>query len=160
MDWSKQSEEMLKAWNEAQTKMWEAFTESAAGFGKSPSQHMWDQAIANGEELVNNILSNQTAWLKAWVANFEKLEGMPEQASESLAQFKEMIQRWADTQENLWNAWFGFLKKFDPKQMGGAWGESVQNPFQVWQDATKQAMDAQMDWLKTWMSQFQTGSEE
>jgi len=160
MDWNKQSEEMLKAWSEAQAKMWEAFTESAANFGKSPGQKMWDQAIANGEELIKNTLANQTEWLKAWAANLEGLEGMPEQAGEAFQQFQGMTQRWADTQEKLWGAWFAFLKKFDPTQFTGTWGESVQNPFQTWQDATRQAMDSQMEWFQTWMQQFQTKSDE
>jgi len=160
MDWNKQTEEMLKAWTETQAKMWEAFSESTAGFGKSPGQKMWEQAIANGEELIKNTLATQTESLKAWAVNLEGLEGIPEQAGDALQQFQEMIQRWADTQEKLWAAWFGFLKKFDPTKFAGAWGESTQNPFQTWQDATKQAMDAQMDWVQTWMNQFKTSSED
>lgn len=160
MDWTKQSQEILKAWTDAQTKMWSAFSESVAGFGKSPSQKMWEQTIANSEELIKNTLAAQTDWLKAWAKNMEALEGMPEQAGESLKQFQEMTQRWAGTQEKLWAAWFGFLKKFDPTKSAVNWGEVAQNPFEFWQETTKQAMDAQMEWMKSWMSQFTSTSED
>ena len=83
-----------------------------------------------------------------------------DQALETLNQFQEMLHRWAETQEKLWSAWFGFLKKFDPTKMVSAWGETGQNPFEFWQETTKQAMDAQMDFMKSWMSQFSSTSDE
>ena len=160
MDWTKQSEEMFKAWSDSQTKMWDSFVDSVSGLGKSPSQKMWEQAISNGEEMIKNALEAQTEWLKAWATNLEDLEGMPEQAKGALAQFKETAQRWTDTQGKLWGAWFELLAKFDPTKAGGLWGESTQNPFKVWQDMAKQAMDAQMDWMKTWADQFKTETED
>ena len=160
MDWSKQSEEILKAWTDAQAKMWSAFTESFAGFGKSPTQRVWEQTITNGEDLIKNSLSAQTDWLKAWANNMVNLDGMPDQASDALNQFQEMLHRWAETQEKLWAAWFGFLKKFDPTKMVSAWGETSQNPFEFWQETTKQAMDAQMDFMKSWIGQFSNPSDE
>ena len=159
MDWTKQSQEMFKTWSDAQTKMWDAFVESTAGFGKSPTQKMWEQGLAKGKEMIKNTLEAQTEWLKAWAANLEGLEGMPEQAKGALSQFQETTQRWADTQEKLWGTWFDMLAKFDPTKATGGWGESAQNPFQVWQDAAKQAMDAQMAWMKNWADQFKVDSE-
>lgn len=160
MDWMKQSEEILKTWTDAQTRMWSAFSENVAGLGKSPSQRMWEQTIANSDELIKNTLAAQTDWLKAWVKNLEGMEGMPAEAGKSLKQFQEMAQRWTDTQEKLWEAWFGFLKKFDPTRVTTVWGETAQDPFKFWQETTKQAMDAQMEWMKSWMDQFTSTSGE
>ena len=84
MDWTKQSEAMFKAWTDTQQKMWETFSESMAGFGKSPGEKMWAQAIKAGEELVKNSLDAQAAWMKSWSQNFKSLEGMPEQAASAL----------------------------------------------------------------------------
>jgi hypothetical protein len=160
MDWTKQYEEMMQTWTDAQTKMWAAFSESVTGFGKSPSRRMWEQAIARGEELVKNTLAAQNDWLKAWAKNLAEMEGMPEQAGKSLDQFKEMVQRWTGTQEKLWGAWFGFLKKLDPTESVTGWGETAQNPFEFWQETAKQAMDAQTAWMESWMSQLGSSSEE
>jgi polyhydroxyalkanoate synthesis regulator protein len=160
MDWTKQNEAMFKAWTDTQKKMWDTFSESMAGFGKSPSEKLWEQTIKAGEELVKNSFAAQAEWMNAWSENFKNLEGMPSQATEALIQFQEMTERWAATQEKLWAAWFDMLKKMDPSQFTGTWGEMPKNPFQVWQDSTKMVMDTQMEWMQAWMDQFKPAEEE
>jgi hypothetical protein len=160
MDWVKQNEAMFNAWTDTQQKMWETFSESVAGFGKSPSEKMWMQTIKAGEELVKNSLTTQAEWMNSWSENFKSMDGIPEQATQAVAQFQEMTERWTATQEELWSAWFEMLKKLDPSQIAGSWTEMPRNPFQVWQDSTKMVMDAQMEWAKTWMNQFKTDTEK
>jgi len=160
MDWFKQSEEMFKAWTDTQQKMWETFSENVTNYGKSPGEKMWSQAINAGEELVKNSLTAQAEWMTSWSDSFKSMEGIPEQAAKSIDQFKEMTERWVTTQENLWSAWFEMLKKLDPSQFTPAWTEMPKNPFQVWQDSTKMVMDTQMEWMKTWMNQFKSGTEK
>ena len=160
MDWTKQSEEMFATWMQTQQKMWETFSESMSGFGKSPSEKLWQQTIKAGEELVKNTLASQAEWAKTWAESFKSMEGLPEQAHQAVGQFQEMAQRGSETQERLWAAWFGMLKKMDPSQFTGSWGEMPKNPFQVWQDSTKMIMDTQMEWMQAWMNQFTPKEEE
>jgi hypothetical protein len=160
MDWNKQNEAMFKAWTDTQQKMWEAYSENISNLGKSPSEKMWGQTIKAGEELVKNSLAAQVEWMTAWAANFKTMAGMPPQAAEAVAQFQEMTGRWAATQEKLWAAWFEMLKKLDPSQFTGTWANMPQNPFQIWQDSTKTVMDAQMEWMRTWMGQIQPPEED
>ena len=154
MDWGKPNEEMFTAWTKAQTKMWEVFSESVSGFGKSPGEKTWAQAIAAGEELIKNSLAAQTEWMKGWAENFNAMDGMPAQAAEALEQFQMMMGGWADTQEKLWGAWFDMLKKFETSQFTSTWGSIPKDPFQVWQENTKQIMDMQMNWARAWLDQF------
>ena len=160
MDWTQQNEAMFKAWTDTQQKMWDTFSESMAGFGKSPGEKMWQQAIKAGEDLVKSSLAAQADWMKAWSENFKNLEGMPSQATEALTQFQEMNARWAATQEKLWTTWFEMFKKMDPSQFTGSWTQASQNPFQIWQDSTKMVMDTQMEWMQAWMNQFKPAKEE
>jgi hypothetical protein len=160
MDWTKQNEAMFKAWTETQQKMWEAYSESISQFGKSPGEKVWGQTAKAGEELVKNSLAAQVEWMKSWAENFKSLDGMPQQATEAIAQFLEMTERWSATQEKLWAAWFEMLKKLDPSQFTGSWAKASQNPFQVWQDSTKVVMDTQMEWMRTWMDQFKPAEED
>jgi len=160
MDWIKQSEAMFKTWTDTQQKMWDTFSENVSGFGKSPGEKMWAQTVKAGEDLVKNSLAAQAEWMKSWSENFKSLEGMPEQAAQAVAQFQEMTERWAVTQEKLWVAWFEMLKNFDSTQLSESWTKMPKNPFQVWQDSTKLVMDTQMEWVKTWMNQFKTEAEE
>jgi polyhydroxyalkanoate synthesis regulator protein len=160
MDWTKQSEEMFKTWTETQQKMWDAYAESVSGFGKSPSEKMWQQTISAGEELVKNSLAAQAEWMKTWAENFKKVEGLPSQAVEAVTQYQEMAENWAATQEKLWAAWFDMLKKLEPAQFTGAWADVPKNPFEIWQESTRMVMDTQMEWMKTWMDQFSQAKEE
>jgi len=160
MDWIKQNEAMFKAWTDTQEKMWQAYSESISDFGKSPGEKMWGQTIQAGEDLVKNSLAAQVEWMNAWAENFKTLEGIPQQATESVNQFQEMTERWAATQEKLWGAWFDMLKKMDPSQFTGSWGEIPKNPFQAWQDSTKMVMDSQMEWMRAWMNQFKPAEED
>jgi len=160
MDWIKQNEAMFKAWTDTQEKMWQAYSESVSDFGKSPGKKMWGQTIKAGEDLVKNSLAAQMEWMSAWAENFKTLEGIPQQATESVTQFQEMAERWAATQEKLWVAWFDMLKKMDPSQFTGSWGEIPKNPFQVWQDSTKMVMDSQIEWMRAWMNQFKPAEED
>jgi hypothetical protein len=151
---------MFKTWTDTQQKMWETFSESVAGFGKSPGEKMWAQAIKAGEELVTNSLSAQAEWMKSWAENFKSMEGVPGQAAEAVVQFQEMTERWAATQEKLWGAWFEMVKKFELSQFTESWTQMPKNPFQVWQDSTKMVMDAQNEWMKTWLDQFKPDAEK
>jgi hypothetical protein len=160
MDWTKQNEEMFNTWKQAQTKMWEAYTESVSNFGKSPSEKAWDQAIAAGNELIKNSLISQADWLKAWVDNIKKLDGLPDQATVALDQFQEMNASWVATQEKLWGAWFEMLKKIDPGQFSGTWSNLPKDPFQSWQESTKVVMDTQMEWMQSWINQFKPEKDE
>lgn len=160
MDWIKQNEAMFKAWTDTQQKMWEAYSESISGFGKSPGEKMWKQTIKAGEELFKNSLAAQVEWMNAWAENFKTLEGIPSQAIEGVTQFQDMTASWADTQEKLWAAWFEMLKKLDPSQFTPSWGQASQNPFQVWQDSTKLVMDSQLEWMRAWMNQFKSTEED
>ena len=160
MDWTNQNEEMFKAWTQAQTKMWEAYAESVSSFGKTPSEKAWEQTISAGEELVKNSLAAQADWLKTWADNFKTLDGLPEQATEALNQFQEMTEQWKITQEKLWAAWFEMFKKFDPSQFASAWNNIPKDPLQVWQESTRQVMEAQMEWTRAWMEQFKPDQED
>ena len=42
MEWTKQSEDMLKSWTEAQKKMWDDSLKAMQSFGKSPSTAVWE----------------------------------------------------------------------------------------------------------------------
>ena len=160
MDWIKESEAMFKTWTDTQKKMWETFSESVSEFGKTPGEKVWIQNIKAGEELVKNSLTAQAEWMKSWSENFKSLKGMPEEAAQAIAHFQEMSESWAATQEKLWSAWFEMLGKFNPSQFSGSWTEMPMNPFRAWQDSTKLVMDTQMEWMKTWMEQFKTDTEE
>jgi polyhydroxyalkanoate synthesis regulator protein len=150
-DWTKQTEEMFKAWSEAQKKITESWAENVKGLGGAQSGELWEKALATWEETLEKSTKTQAEWTQKWIESLKSMQGMPEQAVASTERFQEMTQRWAAMQEQFWSNWFEMLRSLEPAKFSEKWGEAFQNPFQVWQNATKKVMDAQAEWLRVWM---------
>jgi hypothetical protein len=61
-------------------------------------------------------------------------------------QFKEMTERWAQFQKELWQSWFETIRKFDP----GAGNETPQAALKLWQETLQKTMDNQLAWMRSW----------
>ncbi len=154
-EWTKQAEEMFKAWSEAQKALMDKWAESVKSFSDAPDMEMWKNTLETWEETAKNTFSSQAEWTQSWVENFKSMEGLPEQAVESVGKFQEMGERWGATQQEMWDKWFEMLKGLEFPPATEKWSEALQNPLKTWQDATQKAMDAQADWMKIW-----TGSDK
>jgi len=151
-NWTQQTEEAFKAWSEAQKKIMDNWAETVKGLSGSQQAEMWQKTLAAWEDMMRKSMASQAKWTQSWLEQIEGIEGMPAQAKGATQQFQEVSQRWASTQEQLWESWFEMLKSFDPAQFSAKWLEALQNPIQAWQQATKQVMDTQAEWLNTWLA--------
>jgi hypothetical protein len=149
-DWTKQTEEMFRTWSETQKKLMENWAGSMKGMGAPQGAEFWEKTLATWEETLEKSTKTQSEWTEKWIENLKSMEGIPEQAVESTERFQEMTQRWTSTQEQLWSKWFEMLRGLDPSSLTEKWSEAIQNPLQAWQDATKQVMDAQAEWMSLW----------
>ena len=160
MNWNQQVEDMMKTWTDTQEKVWNDFFNSVQGMSKSQSARMWESTLGVGEDMLTNMFKMQSEWLAAWVNGLAGMEGVPAQAVESARQFQEMATRWNKTQADLLKNWFGMLKKFAPTRPTDAWTEMPQNMFKSWQDTTESIMDAQVNWMRSWMGQARKKEDE
>jgi hypothetical protein len=152
MEWTQQFEGMMKSWTDAQQKAWNGFFETVQGAGQSPSTKLWLQTLAVGEEMLKNTLKAQVDLLAAWVENLGTVPNVPAAALESAKQFQEMAGRWSMTQEQLFDNWFGMVRKLVPSLPGEtAWTDAPQTTFKAWQATTQSIMEAQAEWTRAWM---------
>jgi hypothetical protein len=158
-DWIKQAEEMFKAWGESQQKIMESWAESMKGMAAPQGADMWEKAISTWEETLDKSAQAQAEWTEKWVENLKSTEGIPEPAVESIDRFVEITERWTATQADMSAKWFEMLRSLDPGSFTGKLSEAFQNPFQIWQDATKQILDAQSEWMRTWTGSTGDASE-
>ncbi len=149
-EWTKQAEDMFKAWSDAQKGLMDKWVESLKSFSGTPDTEMWQKTLETWEETAKNTFSSQAEWTGSWVENLKSMEGLPDQAVESIGRFEEMAGKWNSTQEELWAKWFEMLKGVDFSQPTDKFTEAMKNPLQAWQDATQKAMDTQADWMKIW----------
>lgn len=151
MEWTQQFDDMMKSWTDAQQKAWNSFFDTVQGAGQSPSTKLWLQTLAVGEEMMKNSLKAQADFLAAWIESLGTVPNVPAAALESAKQFQEMAGRWSKTQEQLFENWFGMLRKIAPLPPGEtAWADAPQSMFKAWQATTQSIMEAQAEWMRAW----------
>lgn len=145
MDWTKQTQDMLKAWTEAQGKMWDAWREGLQGTGQSAATDMWQKTIETWQKSVNDTFDAQAKLSKLWLDSLRSTRATPESMAELSKQVEQMIEQLQHTQRQLWGGCFSALKGIDPRNAPGSWEEQTHQVFQQWQDIARKAMEAQAE---------------
>jgi hypothetical protein len=159
-EWTKQAEEMFKAWGDAQKSLMDKWAESIKSFTGGADTEMWKKTLETWEETAKNTFNSQAEWTASWIENLKSIEGLPDQAVESVNRFQEMAGRWNKTQEELWAKWFEMIKDFDFSQPAEAISDALKNPLKAWQQANQKVMDAQADWMKVWTGSGEEAADE
>jgi hypothetical protein len=148
MEWTKQSEDMLKSWTDAQKKMWDDSLKAMQGFGKSPSTAVWEKTVETWNQTIQKVLDSQVESARSWTESLATAKGTSQEIAEVAKQGQDLITRLTETQKQLWANWFEFAKKLDASNMMN-WAQDGQRFLQSWQETIQKAQDAQTDWLKT-----------
>jgi hypothetical protein len=148
MEWTKQSEDMLKTWTETQKKMWDDSLKAMQGFGKSPSTAVWEKTVDTWNQTIQKVLDTQVESTRGWTESLATTKGTPQELAEWAKQGQDLITRLTETQKQLWGNWFEFAKKLDASNMMN-WAQDGQKFLQSWQETIQKAQDAQSEWLRT-----------
>jgi hypothetical protein len=147
MEWTKQSEDMLKNWTDTQKKMWDEWTKAMQGFGKSPSTDAWEKTVETWNQTIQKVLDGQVEGARLWAENVTTTKGTPQEMTEWAKQGQDIITRWTETQKQLWGHWFEVVKKLDASNILN-WPRDGQKFLQSWQETIQKAQDAQAEWLR------------
>lgn len=155
MDWTKQAEEMVKAWTEVQQSMWER-TLRMTGAGREDSDaETWERVsqrvVEAWRESVLHALQAQTEWTRIWSERLAESADMPIEVRESARRFHAVVQTWTDAQARLWEGWFETVQKASPRQLTSAWDQLMGS----WREATQRTLDAQTQWGQLWTSSME-----
>lgn len=150
MEWTKQAEDMFKAWTEAQKRMWDDWLKTVQGFGRSQTTEMWDMTVKASEESIKKALDSQVEWTRLWADNFNTASGTPKELVEWVRQGQDLIRRSIETQKQLWTAWFEIVKKFDPSALSRTWTPDNQKFVETWQENIQKTLEAQAEWMRLW----------
>jgi len=148
MEWTKQSEEMLKTWSETQKKLWDDCLKAMQGFGKSPGTDAWEKTVDTWNQTIQNVLDAQLEGARHWAENTTTFKGTTEETAELAKHGQELITRWTETQKQLWKNWFDLMKKLDASNMMN-WARDSQKFVQSFQETLQKAVDAQAEWVRT-----------
>jgi len=153
MEWTKQSEEMFKTWTETQKKVWEDCLKAMQGFsvmqgfGKSPSTEVWEKTVDTWHQTIQRVLDAQLEGARHWAESASTAKGSTEETAEWAKRGQELITRGTETQKQLWENWFEFVKKLDVSNMTN-WGRDGQKFVQSCQETIQKALESQTEWVR------------
>jgi hypothetical protein len=156
MEWMKQAEEMFKTWTDTQKNMWDEWMKATQSFGKPHATDTWRRTVDAWEESVKKSFHLQMEWTKLWAESFSSVKGTPKELHEWARQGQEVMFRWAETQMQLWTAWFDTVRKLDPTALTGTSEKDSDKMLHMWQQSLKNLLDVQAEWGRAWTA-TQTG---
>lgn len=161
MDWTKQTEEVVKTWTDTQKKMWDSWLQAAQqGPDQFPVAKVWEKSMETWEETVKNTMAAQDEWMQMWADSFEKQKGIPEEVGQWVKQAQTMNKQWSDIQAQMWNSWFEMAKKVDPAKMTDSLDAEGKKAFAAWQETAEKVMEAQEKWAGMLTSATAVGSKK
>jgi hypothetical protein len=161
MDWSKQTEETLKAWMGTQKKMWDTWLETLQkGAPQFQTTELWHKTVETWEETVKKSLDAQSDWMRIWAENAPSFDGLPKEVTDWAQQARDMSKRFMDVQRQLWAGWFELIKKSEPGKIVGSWDKEGQKIARAWQESVEKIMEAQMEWTRHWTAETKAGEQK
>lgn len=159
MDWAKQSEDVLSAWTDAQKKIWGGWMESAEqNSGQAEVADTWRQAIDTWEGITKKSLDAQLEWSQRASETLGALPNMPKDLADWSKQTQQLGTRWNDAQKELWESYFGMVRKAIPVKMLGTFDDENQRLFRAWQESVQKVVEAQTHWSNVWAEQTPKGA--
>lgn len=159
-DWTKQAEDMIQMWADAQKKMRDSWLEAMQNLGGPQSTETWSKVTGAWDDAMKRALEAQSEWTRLWVGSFTPTSGTSTEVMDWAKQGQEMMTHWAETQKRIWESWFEMVKKIDVSQISGTWDKDAgQNLLKAWQENTQKVLDAQSEWVSRWTSAGQTGKK-
>lgn len=152
---TRQTEDMAMAWAEVQKKMWEHWMKGLDSNLRPQSAESWERASGNiidaWENSVKLALQAQSDWTGLWARRLSDDERSPKEVVEWARQMYEMMKAWNSAQLEMWDSWFGSLRKFGPVEYTSAFVDVSKS----WRDAARKSLDAEAEWMRAWSEQSQ-----
>ena len=159
MDWSKQSEEMMRQWSAAQKQWWSSVKELTQTGGAAPAKEMWDKTVEAWENSVGQTLEAQSQWFEAWLGQMTDQANVPPEMQQWLEQGRAMSSQWQQTSQSMWQEWFDLAREANISGWGDALQQGGMPVVDLWRQMTQQALNAQMEMLKSWLPGAEKSAE-
>ena len=158
INWTKQTEDMLQAWTDTQKKLWSGWTNATEQqAGQTQLAETWRKAVDTWEAAVKNGLEAQMEVSRSLSDNATAVPNVPKDLLDWTEQTQALGARWNAAQTELWESYFGMMRKAVPVKMLGTFDEENQRLFAVWQESVEKISAAQSTWAQMWTERA-TGS--
>ncbi len=66
-------------------------------------------------------------------------------------QAQDLMRTWMEVQQRTWENWFKTMQQMGANTAAGMFERERERSTEAWEQAVQQAMDAQAEWMRTWM---------
>jgi len=150
MDERRPSANLIKTWADTQQRLLTNWFDTMRGLGGTPSLATWHQTVEAWQKSVKETLDVQAEWTRNWTEALASAKGSPEELARLLEQGKEQMQRWIDTERQIWQIWFDIVKDINFTMEPRTGVQAGKNLVQVWQDAVFKMMAMQSSLVRQW----------
>lgn len=111
------NDDVFRSWTGAQQRLWDELSQALPAF-RPPAdldfrRDVYLRHLTAWESVVEQSLTVQKTWLEEWAAGVLNRNDTPEAVTEWARQVEEVMQHWLQAQSELWQNWFGLLRKPD-----------------------------------------------
>ncbi len=151
INWTKQTDDMLQAWTDTQKKLWSGWAEATEQqAGQAQLAETWRKAVDTWEAAVKNGLETQKAVLHSVADSASAVPSIPQDLLDWAGQTQALSTRWTEAQSELWESYFGMVRKAVPVKMLGTIDDENQKLFAAWQESVEKVSAAQSAWAQIW----------
>ncbi len=151
INWTKQTDDMLQAWTDTQKKLWSSWAEATEQqASQTQLAETWRKAVDTWEEAVKNGLETQKAVIGSLADSASAIPSIPKDLLDWAEQTQALSNRWTEAQSELWESYFGMVRKAVPVKMLGTIDDENQKLFAAWQESVEKVSAAQSAWTQMW----------
>ncbi len=154
IDFSKQTEDVYQAWTDTQKSLWSGLagaTEQQAV--QTQLAETWRKSVDTWEEAVKNGLEAQGEWSTKLADNVSAVPNVPKELLAWAEQTQQLGERWNGAQKELWESYFGMVRKAVPVKLLGTFDAQNHKLFSTWQESVENIVAAQSTWAQMFTAQ-------
>lgn len=154
MNWNKQTEDVFQAWTDTQKKLFGGWVDAAEQQAvQTQVSETWRKSVDTWEEAMKNGLEAQKEWSSKLADNVSAVPNVPKDMLAWSEQTQQLGERWNGAQKELWESYFGMVRKAVPVKMLGTFDDENQKLFSVWQESVEKVVSAQSTWTQMFTDQ-------
>jgi hypothetical protein len=143
-----QEENLVTTWADAQQKVLAGWLDLMQGAERPSHAVTWNETVKAWQSAVQETLDAQARWLRDWTGRVQVTSGSPTELRKNVQQAQELLLRWTEAQQHLWQGWFHLVQQIGP--LLEADSQADEYLLSGLRQSGQAIVDAQEEWVQRW----------
>jgi hypothetical protein len=141
--------ELAMQWTTSREKLMSEWLNSLRS-AQTTGSELWEHTLDQIQSTVEETLSTEGKALRDWGAQLSGVEGASDELKKRVDEGVSLFTKWNEQQATVWRQWLETLRKSDLNTLASATTPVGEQVIKAWEEAGKQMIKAQKDWLNQW----------